>query len=180
MDFRAPYQAILDKARRGRSRSLRFVSDVRGAAAVEFAMISIPFLLIFCAIFESAFLVFNQGNLEYATYEASRQLLVGYGQNNNWTASDFSNAVCANLWKNFTCANLMVDVRSAADFTGSLDTTKDFTSAYNPSSPTYNPGASGNVVVARVAYPYKLYFSAFSGMGSGSKVIMATAVFKAE
>ena len=175
MFLQASCGLVVRRARRLKDRVSEFVTDLRGATAVEFGMISIPFMMIFCAIFESAFLVFNQGNLEYATYEASRNLLVDTAQNAGWTATDLSNAVCAKLWKNFNCANLVVDVRSAADFTNNFDTTNDFMS-----SPVYSPGVSGNVVVVRVGYPYQLYFSTFGGMGSGSKTIMATAVFKTE
>ena len=159
-----------------------FARDRRGATAVEFGMVGIPFFMILCAIFEAAFLVFNQGNLEHATYEASRQLLTGTIQSSGKTAAnqltDFSNLVCGRLWANFTCSKIVVDVRSASDFNSSLNTSKDlFGSGYTTS---FTPGASNNVVVVRVGYPYPLYFNKFGGFNGGTANIMAVAVFKAE
>ena len=159
------------------------VADSSGATAVEFAMIGGPFFLILCAIFESAFLVFNQGNLEYATYEASRQLLTGSIQTSGATNanqySNFTNIICSRLWANFTCANVLVDVQAVTDFNSSINVSKDIfaTGATNG----FSPGVTGNIVVVRVGYKYPLYFNKYSGFGSGGTAnIMSVTVFKAE
>jgi Flp pilus assembly protein TadG len=176
------------EAARTRARSLfgvssELLSDRRGTTAVEFAIVSVPFFIILCSIFEAAFLVFNQTNLEYATAEAARQLLTGAIQTNGQSTTDQlatfkTNFLCPKLWGSFTCNNVVVDVRSGADFTTSYNTSSDFTA---PTFTTqFSPGTSGQVVVVRVGYPYQLYFNKFGGMGGGSKMIMATAVFKSE
>jgi Flp pilus assembly protein TadG len=170
------------RMRRLLCRAPAFADDQRGATAVEFGIVGIPFFMILCAIFEAAFLVFNQGNLEHATYEASRQLLTGSIQSNGNTnaqqLTQFSNLVCSRLWANFNCGNLLVDVQSAADFNGALNTSKDIFSG--GASNGFVPGASGNVVIVRVGYPYPLYFNRFGGFNGGTANIMAVAVFKAE
>ena len=159
-----------------------FAEDARGATAVEFSIVSIPFFMILCAIFEAAFLLFNQSNLENATYDASRQLLTGQIQSNGQTTAQqlttFTNLVCSKLWRNFSCANVKVDVRSASDYTGGFDTTKTICNAGQTAS--YTPGSSGNVLVVRVCYPYPLYFNRFSGFNSSTVNLMATTVFKSE
>lgn len=163
-------------------RGAKFVGDTRGATAVEFGIVSIPFFMILCAIFEAAFLLFNQSNLENATYEASRQLLTGQIQSSGASSADqttnFKNLVCGKLWRNFTCGNVKVDVRSATDYTNSFDTTKAVCASGQSSS--FTPGAAGNVLVVRVCYPYPLYFNRFSGFNSSTVTLMATTVFKAE
>lgn len=165
-----------------RSRGKDFAEDAQGATAVEFAIVSIPFFMILCAIFEAAFLLFNQSNLENATYEASRQLLTGQiqsnGQSNSQQLTTFTNLVCNKLWSNFACGNVKVDVRSASDYTGSFDTTK--TICGNGQTASYTPGSSGDVIVVRVCYPYPLYFNRFSGFSSSTVTLMATTVFKSE
>lgn len=168
--------------RRFLRRAPEFTGDSKGATAVEFGLVGIPFFMILCAIFEAAFLVFNQGNLEHATYEASRQLLTGSiqssGNTNAQQLTQFSNLVCSRLWANFTCSRIVVDVRSAADFNASMNTSSDI---FNGGAVNgFAPGASNNVVVVRVGYPYPLYFNKFGGFGGGTANIMAVAVFKAE
>jgi Flp pilus assembly protein TadG len=160
----------------------RFFADLQGTTAVEFGIIAVPFLLILCAIFEAAFLVFNQSNLEYATYEASRQLLTGSLQTSGQSSADQltsfkSQYLCPKLWGSLSCSNIVVDVRSAQTFTGS-NTSYDFMAT--GATTVFSPGNSCDVVVVRVGYPYRLFFNSFGGMGSGSKMIMATAVFKSE
>ena len=54
---------------RGRS---RFLADVRGAAAVEFALVLPMFLTLLIGGFFSAFLLFTAGGLHYAVERAAR------------------------------------------------------------------------------------------------------------
>jgi len=182
MTVRRLLESLGNKARRVLGRGTGFAEDSRGATAVEFGIVSIPFFMILCAIFEAAFLLFNQSNLENATYEASRQLLTGQiqanGQNSTDQATTFKNLLCGKLWRNFSCSNVKVDVRSAADYTNSFDTSK--TVCATGQSNSYTPGSSGNVLVVRVCYPYPLYFNRFSGFNSSSVTLMATTVFKSE
>ncbi|MFO1168804.1 MAG: TadE/TadG family type IV pilus assembly protein [Rhodoblastus sp.] len=170
------------RAQAARSRGAEFAGDARGATAVEFGIVSIPFFMILCAIFEAAFLLFNQSNLENATYDASRQLLTGQIQSNGQTTSQqlttFTNLVCGKLWKSFNCNNVKIDVRSASDYTNAFDTTKTVCNSGQTAS--YTTGSSGNVLVVRVCYPYPLYFNRFSGFNSSTVTLMATTVFKSE
>ncbi len=170
------------RAQAARSRGVEFAGDARGATAVEFGIVSIPFFMILCAIFEAAFLLFNQSNLENATYDASRQLLTGQIQSNGQTTSQqlttFTNLVCGKLWKSFNCNNVKIDVRSASDYTNAFDTTKTVCNSGQTAS--YTTGSSGNVLVVRVCYPYPLYFNRFSGFNSSTVTLMATTVFKSE
>lgn len=175
-------RSAIERAKRARRARPRFGKDASGATAVEFAIVGVPFLMILCAIFESAFLLFNQGNLENATYEASRQLLTGQIQSSGQTSAQqltaFKNLVCSKLWGSFSCSNVKVDVRSAADFTNAFDTTNAICGSSQTAS--YSPGASGNVVVVRVCYPYHLYFNRMNGFSVSTVDLMATTVFKAE
>lgn len=182
MSIRRLLKSLGRKARAVRSSGVEFAADAHGATAVEFGIVSVPFFMILCAIFEAAFLLFNQSNLENATYEASRQLLTGQIQTNGQSTSQqlttFTNLVCGKLWSNFSCGNVKIDVRSAADYTTSFDTTKTICNAGQSAS--FAPGSTGQVLVVRVCYPYPLYFNRFSGFSSSSVTLMATTVFKSE
>ena len=86
---------------------------------------------------------------------------------------------------------MFIDVRNATDFTTNPAAANSlFTAASN----TYQPGASGSVIVLRVGYIYPLYFTgAFSqfgktwslnswggSSGSTNRNMTATVVFMAE
>ena len=140
--------------------------------------------------------MFNQGNLEAATYTVSRQLLTGAAQTaaTPWTATDFRNALCnsstSGILSVFDCQNtnkMFIDIRNASDFTTNPAAGQ---SLFTASSDVYSPGASGAVIVLRVGYIYPLYFTGWIGRwglnswggssGSSTRNMVATVVFKAE
>lgn len=191
MLLRTPLEFMACCAQRAAKRTATFLADSRAATAVEFAMIGMPFFLIFCAIFESALLVFSQGNLEAATYAVSRQLLTGAAQTaaTPWTATDFRTKLCdsstSGILGTFQCTDttkMFIDVRNATDFTTNPAAGN---ALFTATSNTYSPGASGAVVVVRVGYLYPLYFTGWFNSWGGSsnsstRQMTATVVFKAE
>ena len=50
----------------------RFIRDKRGATAVEFGLVAIPFFTMFAAIIQISFQVWAAQNLDYAVQKASR------------------------------------------------------------------------------------------------------------
>lgn len=169
------------------ARSRTFVADARAATAVEFAMIGLPFFLLFCAIFESAFLAFNQGNLEAATYAISRYMLTGQAQGASWSSATFRTNFCnssiTGILGTFDCNNtskMYFDVRSATDFTTNPAAGQTLFAGGN----SFSMGNSGDVIVMRVGYVYPLYFTGWMNSwgtgGSRTRNMVATAVFKTE
>lgn len=140
-----------------------FTSDVRGATAVEFALIIVPFLGLLMAIFQVGFTYFTSENLQAAVQTAARKLYVGTAQGNGVaTASAFlSQYMCPTggggpLASFIDCTKLIVDVRvsSTGSFTG-LDTAADF---YQASATTkFCPGGPGDIVIVRVIYPFPMF-----------------------
>lgn len=55
------------------SSAIAMARDCRGATAIEFALLGIPFFFLIMAIFELALLVLVSGNLDTATSNAARQ-----------------------------------------------------------------------------------------------------------
>lgn len=140
----------------------RFRHDRRGATAVEFGLIAIPFLAIICAIFEIAYVDFESELLSGAVTQAARAMLTGQTQSANiTTAAQFvSTYLCPAsgprmIPSNFNCNNLIVDVRTAASFVGG-DMTNDIYAT--PSTNKFCPGGPGQIVVMRVAYPLGAIF----------------------
>ena len=139
-----------------------FTADARGATAVEFALIAVPFLGLLLAIFQTGFAYFASENLQAAVQSAARKLYVGTAQGNGVsTASAFINQyLCPSsggtLASFIDCTKLIVDVRvsTTGTFTG-LDTAADF---YQASATTaFCPGGPGDVIIVRVIYPLPVY-----------------------
>ena len=138
----------------------RFRRDKTGATAVEFSLIGVPFLATIFAIFELAYVSFESEQLSAGVFAGARAMLTGRAQALNIsTASQFvSTYLCAPgsrlVPSNFDCSKLVVDLRPAASFVGN-NLSNDL---YKATDNKYCPGAPGQIVVMRVAYPLRAIF----------------------
>jgi Flp pilus assembly protein TadG len=172
-----------------------FARAKQGAAAVEFALIAVPFLALLLAIFQTAVVLFAAQALESATEIAARQIMTGQAQSSSITQAQFRNLICPTssggahasnaLPALIDCSKLIIDVRVANNFS-TADTSKNvFTS---PSQAQFNPGGPNTINVVRVLYQLPAYLSILGGTtnifgvagGAMTNVITATAVFQTE
>jgi len=157
MDFSS---AMAEHPRRAASFLRRFLRMREGAAAVEFALIAFPFFMLIVGVLELGMLFMASTTLDSATFTASRMIRTGQLQlNGNNTAAGFQAAVCADMsWlSSAQCsANVVVDVRTFADF-ASISTTPPVTNgALDPTKTEFDSGAGCSIVLVRVFYPYTL------------------------
>jgi Flp pilus assembly protein TadG len=180
---------------RGGATLTNFVRADKGAAAVEFAIIAVPFIALLLAILQTGVVLFAAQALESATETAARQLMTGQAQSANLTVSQFRNLICpttaggtpsnTTLPKLIDCSKLIIDVRVASNFS-SADTSK--TVFTTPSQAQFNPGGPSTINVVRVMYQLPTYLSILGGTsnifgvssGPTKNVILATAVFQTE
>lgn len=138
----------------------RFKRDRRGVTAVEFGLVAMPLLATLCATFEVAYINIENEMLAAGVSSASRAMLTGTLQDSKVTsaAKFVSDYLCPPTGRlvpsNFDCSKLIVDVRSAASFV-SGDLANNF---YKSANNKFCPGAPGEIVVMRVAYPLKAIF----------------------
>jgi Flp pilus assembly protein TadG len=165
----------------------RLVRRERAAAALEFALVSAPFIALTLAILETTLALFAGQVLESAVADASRAILTGSAQQSSMSQSGFASAVCSKVQTLFNCSGLMVDVQTASSFTAANTSAPTLT--YNGSGAVtnswqYNPGNRGDVVVVRVMYLWPVFTGPLSlnlaNQGNGKLLLMATAVFKNE
>lgn len=139
-----------------------FLKDVRGTTAIEFAMISVPFLGIIGAIFETGTVYFRTAQLQMATETASRAVLT-HSTAANLTYQQFvDQSVCTwqasgtvkpgTLSTMFDCSKLMVDVSSPTSW-GGADTSNDFYTTPNARSQVIAMPPAGQIAIVRIAYP---------------------------
>ena len=80
-----------------------------GTAAVEFALIAVPFLAVLLMVFELSYDLFTQAVLDGALQRASRQVQTGNAQ--NLTGSSFiSGVMCPALGGLLSCASIHVSI----------------------------------------------------------------------
>ena len=187
---------MVNAPHRLRAQLARLTSDDRGATAVEFSIVAVPFIGILMAIFQTGLVLFTSEGLEAAVGDASRAIMTGQVQSGSMStvAAFRDQMLCAptaprrRILPSFIdCSKLIIDVRQAATFAAS-DTSRSF---YTNSSPVFNPGGAGCVVVVRVAYPLPILFPILTAtgvntagqiaQGGGLKyMLLSTSVFRNE
>jgi Flp pilus assembly protein TadG len=91
----------------------RFTADRTGAAAIEFALVALPFFFLLVAIVQSALVLFAAEGLQTMTSLGTRKLMTGELKGKSF--ADFKNALCdaAGGRSLFRCpGKLMVQVKS--------------------------------------------------------------------
>jgi Flp pilus assembly protein TadG len=154
-----------------------------GVAAVEFAIISIPFLALLFSILELGVMFMGSTTIEAATVIAARQIRTGQlqsgGANN---AAGFKGLVCGGMsWISAAdCStNLSVDVRTFSSFSAIDVTPPIAANAIDASQLTFDSGKPCDIVLVRVFYPWTLLTPVLEpGLPNlgGNKRLLTTAI----
>jgi len=163
----------------------RFRRAKRGATAVEFAMIAMPFFLLLYAVIDTSLVYFATTTLENGLAAASRQIKTGQAQAANMTAQQFRTLVCNEVSMLLKCdAHLAIDVRKFTSFGGvnlpaALDGNGNLTGNFQ-----FNTGGAGDIIVVRAFYAWPMLTPNFgdtmTNMAGNSRLLTAAAAFKNE
>jgi pilus assembly protein Flp/PilA len=181
---------------RRRRPPLGFVRDARGATAVEFGLVALPFFAIIFAIIETALVFWSQQILDTALNDAVRQLYTGQFQQANSAVtnpatllSNLKTALCTmpNGSKRptiFTCSKVVLDVRTFASFQNQTPDPPIKSGALNPSFGQYMCPNPGQIVLVRAVVEYPVYVKLLNpnqaNLADGNRLLMATAAFQTE
>lgn len=158
----------------------RFVRAQEGAAAVEFAFVAIPFLLLVFAIIELGLAFLLSMTLENAMMNVDRTIRTGQLQTSGGTAASFRTSVCKQMvWLGPSCeSSIILDVRTLPTFT---DTNS--LAAPKAAKTCWDPGGPNSIVLVRGYYKWPmitpLMQSAVGGK-AGERQIYFAAVFSNE
>jgi Flp pilus assembly protein TadG len=164
----------------------RFARHQDGAAAVEFALVALPFLALTFAILETALVFFAGQTLEAAVTDAGRLIMTGQAQTAGYTKDDFKNQVCNRLAGGlFDCSNgVYVDVKTYASYAAVNTASPIVNGQFDSTKTGYTPGAQGNIVVVTLYYQWPIYVSLLgdnlANLNGGSHLLVATSVFRNE
>jgi Flp pilus assembly protein TadG len=179
---------------------LRRNSD--GAAAVEFALVALPFLALCGGVFQIAFQIWATQNFDRALQNAVRTIFTGQFQQANAGQTDPA-TLLANLKTTmcgpsnaliptvFNCQGVKIDVATASNFASAapavpLDAA---TGTWKTNFGTnYACAKPGTIVVVTAAVQFPTFFNLMglntrkftTGSGAGSSLLTSTAVFRTE
>lgn len=178
-----------------------FARDARGASAVEFALVALPFLGLAGASLESGVTYWAQETLQQAVSEAGRSIYTGRFQTGNAATKDktnlltaFRNEMCGTGANKrvtlFNCANVRISITQADTFTNATPvqpTAIDQAtgkSDWNPSFDGYTCARSNAIVVVQAAVDVPVYFnmlaSGQTSLPNRRRVLQAATVFQVE
>jgi Flp pilus assembly protein TadG len=161
----------------------RFMTTREASVAVEFGLAALPFFALAFAILQTATIFFAGQSLETAAANTSRLIQTGQAQTAGWSAAQFKQQVCNQIYAIFDCNNgVYVDVKTYSSFAAVNLNAPVQNGTFDSSQLGYNPGGPGAIVVVRLYYQYPVYVSllALSNLTGGFNLLAATAVFKNE
>ncbi|SCW88904.1 Flp pilus assembly protein TadG [Rhizobium mongolense subsp. loessense] len=162
----------------------RFTGDQKGAAAVEFAILALPFFLVIFAIIEIAIMCFVAAGLDAALHKTARQVRVGTAATDHWDLNIFKATLCGNLVYYFDCSNsllvratVITDMNSVNKISGIADGTLSV-------SEDFNIGSAGDYVLIQAFLPWipvvQYYSYSSSKLDDGRYVLGSAELFKNE
>jgi Flp pilus assembly protein TadG len=138
----------------------RFARARRGATAIEFSIIALPFCALMFGAIELGLVFMASTTLEFATDAAARKIRTGQFQTSGATTKgNFKTAVCNNMsWLSVPCGSkLTVDVQTFANFTGAAGNNPANPTLFNPNATCFTTGQPGDIVLVRTYYEWDLY-----------------------
>lgn len=172
-----------------------FVRNERGAAAIEFALLSLPFFTLIFAILETSIVFLAEQILDSAVQDASRNIRTGQAQNASWTADTFRAEICEGLYGMFDCAadKLIVKVSVVTSFatatvTDPIDSdctlTSDPTECGWTITPSYAAGVGSSIVLVQAYYKWPTIVNLpgfnLQTQAGGTRLMSAVRVFRNE
>lgn len=162
----------------------RFGKDVRGVAAIEFAMLAFPFFLIVFAILETTSVFIGEMNLNQAVARASRFVRTGEIVGASLDENGLRQKICDEIGYMLECKSIVIDLRSYSKFTDVPTLAPIAGGELNRGSFGFDKVNPGQIMALRAFYEWPLYTDIFrmflSDLNGGRHLLMSVAVFKTE
>ena len=182
--------------RRAHVRLRSWNRDEGGFTAVEFAMVSLPFVMLLFGIISVCLYFFTVFTMENAVWQAARALRTGQFQmglgayaglkTDEDRKKAFKQALCNKAPPYIDCNKAIVMVQSSGGGFGAIAQPVCATGGnmIDQATAAFNPGSASSVVLVTVCYPWSfggsLPFLAASNVNDGSLLIQASVTFRTE
>ncbi|CDN47254.1 TadE family protein [Neorhizobium galegae bv. orientalis str. HAMBI 540] len=169
------------------ARMQRFKALLRneqGAAAVEFALLVLPFFIFLFCILDMALMFFVDSALDSALHTAARSVRVGSAHSNNWNLATFKNNVCDGMAFAFGCKDeLLIRTTAMPDFS-SMSFTSPVSGGVLSVTESFSPAASGDYVMIQAFLPWNSLLATVGAnvntLADGTYVLSAAVIFRNE
>lgn len=166
---------------------VRFGRKQDGAAAVEFAIVAVPFFAMLFAIIELALIFWAGQVLDTAVHDTSRLVMTGQAQKQNFDKTRFKTELCSRVLGLFNCnTGMIIDVRTSGAFASANLGKPQFkgNGQVDDTGFQYQTGGPGDIVVVRVMYEWPLIMRTFgldlADTPSGKRLLMSAVAFRNE
>jgi Flp pilus assembly protein TadG len=162
----------------------RFVRATRGATAVEFGLIAVPFIALLIAILQVGVVLVAQQVLQTATNKAARLIMTGQVQGQNMTAAQFQQQLCTDATSLFSCSGIYVNVQTFSSFSTVTFAYPVQNGKFNGSAMQWNPGGPGDIVVAQAFYQWPVVLAPLgfnlANLSGNQLLLVGTSAFRNE
>lgn len=137
-----------------------FARARRGATAVEFALISIPLLLLMFGILELGLILLVTATLDTATDFAARNVRTGeFQEKTSGTRAEFTALVCRNMsWlKNECLGNMLVEAETFSTFATAGNAQAANPQSPNPTTNCWQVGNPEDIVLVRTYFKWPVF-----------------------
>ena len=176
---------------------LGLIRDEKGSTAVEFALVGMMFMAVILFTMVVAEILYFGQKLDFATEQASRQVIVGKAQQQATppTLADFTQARCGTLPAAMSCSDVIVNLYVVPKATApgyyayvKADQSGLALPALTPGSGQFTLGSQGDYQSLQVIYPVTFLPSFMTAWldastmynGKPAYLIISTAAFRVE
>ena len=132
-------------------------------------------------IIEDGLLIFTQAQLDNATRDAARAILIGTFQKAGNGLSNFQTSVCNGISGMIpSCGASNIQVYAETDGTSPSNLSTAPNGYWDGSSSTFNIGGASQYQIIQVAYQYPFVTGWLAAISGGSSLIVSTIVFQNE
>lgn len=176
--------------RRRHYSSTDFARSASGAAALEFALVALPFFTLLFATLEIGLFYFYSSQLQMAAEIASRELLTGSLASGTTVQQFIDNKLCQSgglLNGLLDCSKLRVEI-GRPDNWSAADVSNDYAGLDDNRTALINPAAAGSISILRIGYPLPEFAGLIGAPNTGVvehngqrvRMIMGIAAFRVE
>lgn len=167
----------------------RFAGNSSGVAAIEFAILALPFFTLVFAIIETSLVFMSELTLDQGVDRVARMVRTGEIQKASMTAADFRNTLCSQVSFLLDCNKLQIDLKAYqkySDIPVNAPVTTDPSGRRDLDTTGfgYTTGAPDTVMALRVYYKWPIYTDVMheylSDMSDNSHLLVGIAAFKTE
>jgi Flp pilus assembly protein TadG len=180
---------MFTRAQRKMKALRRFARARRGSAAVEFALVLMPFFLLTFGLAEIAMIGFAQTSLDFGISQVARQIRTGQAQMGGMTEAQIKGQLCDEI-NNFIVmgcgGNLYLDVRRFDSFVAASNNAQNpiQNNNFNSAGMGYQDSQPSDIVVVRAYYRWQimtpLFESVFQNISGGQRILVSTMMFRNE